>query len=96
MTPAERLRALRLALPPVVGPLRSREPVRQLVAELRLERSVDESLKATPLQAGPLNSQGVVVRALQRLNAASPPYVRALVAQLEALAALESATQSGG
>lgn len=88
--PAERLRALRQMLPAADGPLRAREPIRQLCADIRLERSVSESLQAAPVQAGPLNSLGLVVRTLQRLQETSPAYVRGLVAQLDAWDALEA------
>ncbi len=93
MTAAQRLRELRQALPPATGPLRAHEPLRQLCADIRLERSVRDSLQAAPLKAGPLNSQGVVVRTLQRLQQLSPEYLRGLVAQLDALGALESLAQ---
>lgn len=87
---ADRLRALRQALPPADGPLRARGRIRQLTAEIRLDRSVEESLQAVPQhQAGPLNSQGVVVRALRRLHAVSPAYLQGLVAHLDALGAVE-------
>ena len=94
-TAAQRLRELRALLPTADGPLRAREPIRQLCADIRLSRSVDESLQSAPLQAGPLNSQGVVVRALQRLNTTSPAYVRGLVAQLDAWGALEALAERG-
>lgn len=92
---AERLRALRQALPPVGEPLRARERIRQLASDIRLARSVEESLHAAPPQAGPFNSQAVVVRALQRLQAVSPAYVRGVVAQLDALGAVERLSRPG-
>lgn len=92
---AERLRALRQALPPVGGPLRARERIRQLASDIRLARSVEESLQAAPPLAGPFNSQAVVVRALQRLQAVSPAYVRGVVAQLDALGAVERLSRPG-
>lgn len=84
-----RLRELRGLLPPAQGPLRSVEPLRTLCREIRLDGRLEESLQAAPLKAGPLNSDGVAVRVLQRLNALSPAYVRHLVQQLEAWAALD-------
>lgn len=88
-TAAEQLGDLRQALPVAAGPLRARERIVALCADIRLQKSLDDSLQAAPLQAGPLNSQGVVVRTLQRLHHLSPAYVRALVVQVEALAAVE-------
>ena len=88
-SPAQRLRELRALLPATDGPLRAHEPIRRLCADIRISSRVEASLLSAPQQAGPLNSHGVVVRALQRLNATSPAYVRGLVAQMEAWGALE-------
>lgn len=87
---ALQLRALRQMLPAATGPLRAREPLRRLCAEIRLEGRIEESLSAAPAHAGPLNSQGVVVRALQRLQGLSPEYLASLMRQVDALAALEA------
>ena len=86
----DRLRSLRQSLPECQGPLRVREPIRALCAQIRLESRITESLQAAPPQAGPLNAQSVVVRALQRLQQLSPAYLERLMAQVDALTALES------
>lgn len=89
-TALEQMRGLRQALPEPSGPLRSREPIRQLCAQIRLESRIAESLEAAPAKAGPLNAQGVVVRALQRVQQISPDYLDRLMMQVDALSALEA------
>jgi hypothetical protein len=64
--------------------------LRRLCGEIHLEGRIEESLQAAPAKAGPLNSQGVVVRALQRLQHLSPAYLASLMHQIDALAALEA------
>ncbi len=89
-SPVSSLQALVAMMPPQTPSLRAGPPLRALCQAIRLEGRIDESLKAVPpAQAGPLNSQGVAVRALQRLHQLSPAYVRHLVIQMDALAALE-------
>lgn len=90
LTALQQLRGLRQALPEPSGPLRAREPIRQLCAQIRLESRIAESLEAAPAQAGPLNAQGVVVRALHRLQQLSPNYLERLMVQVDALSALEA------
>lgn len=92
---AAQLRGLRALLPPQGSTLRMAPPLRALCQDIRLEGRIDESLQAAPAQAGPLNSQGVAVRALQRLNRLSPAYVRHFVMQMDALAALEDLSRRG-
>lgn len=84
------LRALRTQLPDPSAPLRALEPIRQLSAQIRLEHRIAESLQAVPVQAGPLNSQGVVVRTLNRLQQTSPAYLAALVRQMDTWATLQA------
>jgi hypothetical protein len=85
----QQMRGLLQALPEPTGPLRAREPIRQLCAQIRLDSRIAESLAATPAQAGPLNAQGVVVRAMHRLQQLSPSYLECLMVQVDALSALE-------
>jgi hypothetical protein len=89
-TALEQMRSLRQALPEPSGPLRAREPIRHLCAQIRSESRIAESLEAAPAQAGPLNAQGVVVRTLHRLQQLSPDYLERLMVQVDALSALEA------
>jgi hypothetical protein len=92
---AAQLRELCALFPPHGNALRAVPPLRDLCQAIRLEGRIDESLQAPPSQAGPLNSQGVTVRALHRLNHLSPAYLRHFEMQMDALAALEDLSRRG-
>lgn len=55
---------------------------------LRLTQRLAEVSAPVPEHLGPLNSQVLVARALQELQALSPGYLQRLLTQLDALAAL--------
>ena len=57
-------------------------------ARLGAERQLHLSHAAAPLQAGPLNSQRLVLQALQQMQALSPDYLQHFLAQVEGLRAL--------
>lgn len=56
---------------------------------LRSESRLRQTLVEPPADAGPLNSASLVHRALQLMRAASPAYLQAMLAHVEALAWLE-------
>lgn len=58
---------------------------------LSLERELARSRAVRPQNPGPLNSQALMLRTLQQLQALAPAYLEAFVAQAEALAWLEEA-----
>jgi hypothetical protein len=77
--------------PPELKALRQyRRSWQQLGAEQRLA----QSLAYVPPNAGPLNSPGLVYRALQRMHASAPGYLQHFIAHAEGLMALEALTGS--
>ncbi|HSN97163.1 MAG TPA: DUF2894 domain-containing protein, partial [Candidatus Nanopelagicales bacterium] len=67
-----------------------RESLGSARAALAVARAVDR----IPPAAGPYNPQALAARALQAAEALSPTYVRALLEELDDLAALEAALGS--
>lgn len=71
------------------GPeLRNVQAHRRTWTALRLTRRLAEVSAPVPEHLGPLNSQVLVARALQQVQALSPDYLQRLLTQLDALAAL--------
>ncbi|WP_457320987.1 DUF2894 domain-containing protein [Roseateles sp. P5_E11] len=71
------------------GPeLRNVQAHRRTWSALRLTRRMAEVSAPVPEHLGPLNSQVLVSRALQQLQALSPDYLQRLLTQIDALAAL--------
>lgn len=71
------------------GPeLRNVQLHRRTWSALRLTRRLAEVSAPVPEHLGPLNSQVLVARALQQLQALAPGYLQRLLTQLDALAAL--------
>jgi hypothetical protein len=71
------------------GPeLRNVQAHRSTWSALRLTRRLAEVSAPVPEHLGPLNSQVLVSRALQQLQALAPGYLQRLLTQLDALAAL--------
>ncbi|MDR7272867.1 hypothetical protein J2X20_005552 [Pelomonas saccharophila] len=71
------------------GPeLRNVQIHRRTWSALRLTRRLAEVSAPVPEHLGPLNSQVLVARALQQLQALAPGYLQRLLTQLDALAAL--------
>ena len=68
--------------------LRNVHAHRRTWSALRLERRMAEVSAPVPEHLGPLNSQVLVTRALQQLQALSPDYLHRLLTQLDTLAAL--------
>jgi hypothetical protein len=69
--------------------LRAVRQARHTWARLRVDRQLAQSLAALPDNPGPLNSQRLVLRCLQRLQALSPAYLAQLLNQLDTLAWLQ-------
>ena len=69
---------------------------RKTWARLGAEKRLRESLAQAPGNAGPLNSHGLVLRALQRMQAVSPDYLSRWVAQVDALLWIEQAARAVG
>lgn len=72
--------------------LRAVRGARSTWTRLRVERQLAQSLARLPDNPGPLNSQRLVLRCLQRLQALSPAYLACLMAQLDTLVWLEQAS----
>lgn len=68
--------------------LRNVQAHRGTWSALRLMRRMAEVSAPVPEHLGPLNSQVLVTRALQQLQALSPDYLQRLLTQLDTLAAL--------
>ena len=60
-------------------------------ARLDVALQLQRSKRQAPENAGPLNSQGLALRALQQLQTISPDYLERFVSQIEALMWLEQA-----
>lgn len=80
--------ALSGAIAPV-GELKALRYFRESWAKLSLEQQLAEALAQTPDNAGPLNSQLLVLRALQRMRDLSPAYLARFMAHADALLWLE-------
>jgi hypothetical protein len=84
-----------LATPPTLPALKSVQRHQGTWARLSAERRLARSLAEVPAGSGPLNSQWLLQRALQRLQALSPAYLQHFVAQADALLWLERASGAG-
>ena len=71
--------------------LRTLRAHRDTWARLRDEQRLAQALSSLPPNAGPLNSQRLVLRALQRMRELSPGYFHRFLAHLETLQGLEQA-----
>jgi hypothetical protein len=75
--------------PPALG------EARRLWAELRAESRLRQSLQPVPANAGPLNSGGLVHRAIARMRDLSPGYLQHFLSYADELAWMESLVGSG-
>jgi hypothetical protein len=73
------------------GELKVVQQHRAAWAQLRADQRVAQTQRALPDQAGPLNSQRLLHRALAQMRETSPAYLQHLMAQAEALMWLERA-----
>jgi hypothetical protein len=62
--------------------------------QLHVEQRLARVLAQVPRQAGPLNSQGLVVRAIEQLRALSPAYLQQFILHADALMGLEALLQA--
>ncbi len=81
--------AMAPASPP--AELKALSQFRQSWARLDVAQQLQRSKRQLPENAGPLNSQGLVLRALQQLQTISPDYLERFVSQIEALLWLDQA-----
>lgn len=75
--------------PPALG------EARRLWAELRAESRLRQSLQPVPANAGPLNSGGLVHRAMALMRDLSPDYLHHFLSYADELAWMESLVGSG-
>ena len=71
------------------GELRALRAFKSTWSHLRDEQRLAEALASVPPNAGPLNTQRLVLRSLQRMRELSPGYFHRFVSHLEALQWLE-------
>ena len=71
------------------GELRALRAFKSTWANLRDEQRLAQALAAVPPNAGPLNTQRLVLRSLQRMRELSPGYFHRFVSHLETLQWLE-------
>ena len=76
------------------GALKTLRYFRDDWAKLSADQQLAEAQALAPENAGPLNSQVLVLKALQRLNAVSPPYLHRLMRYVDALLWLDQATSA--
>jgi Protein of unknown function (DUF2894) len=70
---------------PARAELRSLRQSRSAWKRLHLERQIAQALAQLPDNPGPLNSQLLLLRTLQRLQTLAPAYLESLITQLETL-----------
>lgn len=78
------------------GELAALREARPTLARLRVERQLARAEARRPDNPGPLNSEHLILRALQQMQAAAPACLGAFVAQVEALIWLDEARGAGG
>ena len=74
---------------PLRGELRSLRQSRETWSRLHAERQLAQALAEAPQNAGPIHSERVVLRTLQRMHALSPAYFQQFMAYADALLSLE-------
>jgi hypothetical protein len=73
------------------GELKSVRQFRPALARWRVERQISRALARGPDNPGPLNSEHLLLRALQQMQAAAPAMLGAFVTQVETLLWLDEA-----
>lgn len=63
-------------------------------SRLKVQHQLARSLAAAPNKPGPLNSETLVLRALQRLDALAPEYLEGFISQVETLKWLDARSQA--
>lgn len=77
--------------PPRLGELKSMRLFKSTWAQLSTEKRVANVIEQAPKEAGPLNSQTLVIRSLSMLREISPEYLSRFVAYADTLLWLEKA-----
>ena len=77
------------------GDLKSVRRLRPALARWRVEREIAHAQAGGPENPGPLNSEHLMLRALQHMQAAAPGYLDAFVTQMETLWWLDNASGGG-
>lgn len=65
--------------------------VRRQLGRMQVHKQVSQALSQAPLNAGPINSQMLVLRALALLRERSPDYLNRLMTEVDTLLCLEDA-----
>jgi hypothetical protein len=74
---------------PAFQPLPVLDELRTVWSRMRNDRQLRESLDQVPADAGPLNSDMLVRRALQLMQATAPGYLQHFIAYADALASMQ-------
>ncbi len=75
--------------------LRTVQRLRPTLARLRVQRQLARAQARQPDNPGPLNSEHLLVRALQQMQALAPAYLGPFITQVEALLWLDTARGAG-
>lgn len=74
--------------------LKSLQEGREVWSRLKVQHQIARSLAAAPINPGPLNSETLVLRALQRLNTLAPAYLEGFISQVETLRWIDARSQT--
>lgn len=88
-------RALAPLRTPPAAELRSAQRLRPTLARVRVQRQIARAQARQPDNPGPLNSEHLLVRALQQMQTLAPAYLGPFITQVEALLWLDSARGAG-
>jgi hypothetical protein len=80
---------------PAFAPLPVLDELRTVWSRMRNDSQLRESLDQVPADAGPLNSDMLVHRALQLMQATAPGYLQHFIAYADALSSLQQLRESG-
>ena len=81
---------------PEATELRSIARFQDTWARLSTEQQLTQTLAQAPANAGPMNSQHLVLRSLKRMQDIAPDYLQGFMSYIDTLIWLESARPSGG
>jgi hypothetical protein len=77
------------------GELRTAQRLRPTLARLRVQRQIARAQARQPDNPGPLNSEHLLVRALQQMHTLAPAYLGPFITQVETLLWLDGARGAG-
>lgn len=92
----DRVAPLRALHPGQGGELRTAQQLRPTLARLRVQRQIARAQARQPDNPGPLNSEHLLVRALQQMQALAPAYLASFITQMETLLWLDTARGATG